>query len=272
MRLEMVRVCAGYGGADVLHDLSFGVDAGELVGLLGPNGCGKSTALRVLSHVLVPSSGAVRLDSASIDRLSRIEIARRIAFVPQQESAGFEFSVRDVVLMGRYPHLGSGKSPGPADYALADRALAAVDLARLADRSITQLSGGEHRRALLARALVQEAPLLLLDEPTAYLDITHQAEMLALVQAMVRDRTVGAIAALHDLNAAAEFCDRLILMRSGRVIAEGFPDQVLTPDNLRLAYDAAAQVAPNAATGRPIVLTVRPARSAGPPADSSSPK
>jgi iron complex transport system ATP-binding protein len=260
MRLEMTGVCAGYQAADVLHDLSFGVNSGELVGLLGPNGSGKSTALRVLSHVLPPRAGAVRLDSTPIDRLSRMEIARHIAFVPQQEPASFDFTVRDVVLMGRYPHLGSGRSPGPADYALAEKALADVDLAPLADRPITQLSGGEHRRVLLARALAQAAPLLLLDEPTAHLDITHQAEMLALVRALVREHGVGAVAALHDLNAAAEFCDRLILMRAGRVVSEGAPEDVFTPASFRIAFDAFARIAPNAATGRPMVLTVRPAR------------
>jgi iron complex transport system ATP-binding protein len=263
MRLEASEITAGYGGADVLTGVAIAVRAGEFVGLIGPNGCGKSTLLRVLSRVLQPRRGSVRLDDQELRHWSAKEIAQRLAFVPQQEPATFDFTVRDIVLMGRHPHHRRFQGETAEDYLLVNRALADTDILTLADRPVTQLSGGEHRRVLLARALAQQTPMLLLDEPTAHLDVTHQVELLTLVQRLTRERGVGALAALHDLSQAAEFCDRLILLRLGRVIAAGEPEAVLTPENLRAAYAAHAQIGRNPVTGKPMILTLHPAREAG---------
>ncbi len=260
MRLEAKEITAGYGGQDVLQAVSVAVEAGEFVGLIGPNGCGKSTLLRVVSHVLRPRRGTVTLDGKPIGQWPALEIARRMAFVPQEEPAAFDFTVRELVLMGRHPHHTRFRGDTAEDYACAARALAEADILHLADRPITQLSGGEHRRALLARALAQQTPLLLLDEPTAHLDMTHQVELLTLVHRLTRERGVGALAALHDLNQAAEFCDRLVLLCAGRLVAEGRPETALTPANLRVAYEAHAQIGRNPATGRPMVLAIHPAR------------
>lgn len=260
MRLEAEAIVAGYNQNPVLHGVRVAVESGEFVGLIGPNGCGKSTLLRVLTCVLRPRSGAVWLDGQQIERWSALERARRLAFVPQQEPAQFDFTVRDVVLMGRYPYRARFRSETREDYAIVGRALAEADLVHLADRSILHLSGGEYRRVLLARALAQQTPLLVLDEPTAHLDVTHQAELLHLTRRLTREKQVGALAALHDLNQAAEFCDRLVLLKSGRVIADGAPEQVLTVEHLRQVYDAAAQVGRNPATGRPMVLTLHSVR------------
>ena len=159
----------------MVRDVSLSVASGEFVGLIGPNGCGKSTLLRLLSGVLRPRQGTVRLDRALTTYTAR-DVARRMAFVPQQEQAAFEFTVQDVVLMGRFPHRQGQRGPTREDYALVDRALEELDIAHLKARSVRKMSGGEHRRVLLARARAQQTPLLLLDEPTAHLDITHQVE------------------------------------------------------------------------------------------------
>lgn len=260
MRLEAREITAGYGAEDVVRSVRIALEGGEFVGLIGPNGCGKSTLLRVLSRTLTPRQGEVWLDGKALTQWTMQEIARRIAFVPQQEPAAFDFTVRDIVLMGRHPHKARLESLNAEDYALAARALADADILALADRPVTQLSGGEHRRVLLARALAQQTPLMLLDEPTAHLDITHQVELLTLVRRLSRERSLGALAALHDLSQAAEFCDRLALMRGGRLLAEGTPDAVLTPDNLRAAYGATAQIGRNPVSGRPLLLSLHSAR------------
>ncbi len=262
MELIADRITAGYGGEPVLHQVSMTLREGELVGLIGPNGCGKSTLLRCLSRTLRVGSGSVRLDGRDIMAWPPKETAQRLAFVPQQEPALFEFTVRDLVLMGRHPHLERWKSETERDYKIVMQALADADILHLADRPVTQLSGGEHRRVLLARALAQQTPLLLLDEPTAHLDVTHQVELLNLVRRQTRSQGQGALAALHDLNQAAEFCDRLLLMHGGRIVAQGAPEAVLTAANLRAAYNADGQIGCNPVTGRPMLLAVRPARQA----------
>ena len=273
MNLTANQISAGYGGADILHSVSVGVATGEFVGLLGPNGCGKSTLLRVLSGVLRPRHGAVSLEGRDLLQWTATERAQRIAFVPQSETAAFDFSVRDIVLMGRYPHRQKFKSETARDYEIVALALVDADISHLADRPVTELSGGEHRRVLLARALAQQTPLLLLDEPTAHLDITHQAELLLLTRRLMRERGIGVMAALHDLNQAAEYCDRLILMRGGEIVAEGTPEATLTADNLRQVYNAEAQIGANPATGRPFIFALRPLSHApqiAPPGSSAS--
>jgi iron complex transport system ATP-binding protein len=262
MQLLATGVSAGYGEVDVLHEVNVEVNSGEFVGLVGPNGCGKSTLLRVLSKTLLSKHGSIVLDGVSIGKMSAIEMALAIAFVPQQEPAIFDFTVHDVVLMGRYPHHNRKKGDTEHDYEIVREALAAADICELIQRPITRLSGGEHRRVLLARALAQDAPLMLLDEPTAHLDVTHQAELLTLVQKLVKKKSVGALAALHELNHAAEYCDRLVLMCNGRVIHQGVPAEVLTPENLSTAYGARARVGKNPVTGRPIILSVTSLRDA----------
>lgn len=264
IRLEATLIVAGYGRTDVLRSLDVSVTTGEFVGLIGRNGCGKSTLLRVLTHVLACSQGEVTLEGRDIRKWSALERARRIAFVPQQESAYFDFTVRDIVLMGRYPHRKRGGLTD-TDFAIADSALRQTDTLALAERPVTQLSGGEHRRVLLARALAQDAPLLLMDEPTAHLDIAHQAEIMQTAHTLAHTQGRGVLAALHDLNQAAEFCDRLVLMLEGKVVADGTPEQVITPENLREAYSADAEIETNPITGRPYILRVTPLREALPP-------
>lgn len=253
-RLLARDLSAGYGRGTVLHSVSITLHSGELVGLVGPNGAGKSTLLRVLSRALPAASGELQLEGRPLHRFSSPEIAQRIAFVPQSEPTLFEFTVREVVLMGRYAHIRTRSRECDEDYSAAVRGMVATDTLHLAERPITELSGGEHRRVLIARALAQEAPVMLLDEPTANLDISHQADVLRLVRGLVDREGVAAIAALHDLNLASEYCDRIALLAGGRIIAEGAPREVFTETLLERVYGLELKVIRNPASGQPMVL------------------
>jgi iron complex transport system ATP-binding protein len=245
MQLQARSVYAGYGRTTVLHGVSIEAGPGEIVGLCGPNGSGKSTLLRVLSGTLAASRGELFVGEDSLPALSARERARRIAFVPQFEPALFDFGVRDVVMMGRYAWSRSRSAESAADREACGHAMAAADILHLGDRPITELSGGEHRRTLLARALAQEAPILLMDEPTAGLDLPHQFQILSLVRAKAAQGSIGAIVALHDLGLAAETCDRVALLSEGRILAQGAPAETLTSENLTRSFGAELRAMPN---------------------------
>lgn len=264
MRIEAQDLTAGYADRPVLRGVTLKLQRAEFVGLIGPNGAGKSTLLRALTRSMPLQGGTVNLDGDPIHRLSAREIARRIALVPQTEPTLFEFTVREVVLMGRHPHVHGLFGEKEEDFAIAARAMAATDTLHLADRPITALSGGEHRRALIARALAQNTPTLLLDEPTAHLDITHQTDLLSLVRRLSERDGTAVLTALHDLNLAAEFCDRLILLADGRIQADGSPEEVMTAENLQNAYGVSVQIGRNPVSGRPFLLPSPPiSRQAG---------
>ncbi|HXG25180.1 MAG TPA: heme ABC transporter ATP-binding protein [Chthonomonadales bacterium] len=256
MRIEARHITAGYGPRDILHDISLKLLPGEFVALIGPNGSGKSTLLRVLSGVLAPRAGELFLDGQPIARMRARDIARKIAFVPQTEPALFEFTVREVVLMGRHAHLRGLAGETQEDYAAATRAMAATDTLHLADRPITALSGGEHHRVLIARALAQCAPILLLDEPTAHLDLTHQADVLGIVRHLVDREGVSVLVALHDLNLASEYCDRMLLLSAGRIVAEGSPEVVLKAETLAEVYGGPVHIGRSPTSGKPFLFPV----------------
>jgi len=257
--IEAERVSFAYGPRPVLSDVTLAVAAGELVGVIGPNGGGKTTLVRLLSGVLAPAAGTIRLGGRPLAAYRRRELARRLAVVPQDPVLEFPFTALEVVLMGRAPHLSALGFPGAADVALARAAMARLDVAGLEDRPLDRVSGGERQRVLLARALAQGAEVLLLDEPTTHLDVRHQTGIYDVVQELARDSGIAVLSVLHDLNLAALYCDRLVLMSEGRVARAGAPADVLTADALRRAYGADVQVAANALTGAPIVLP-RPRR------------
>jgi iron complex transport system ATP-binding protein len=254
--LEAEGLAFAYGARPVLSDVSIAVAPGELVGVIGPNGGGKTTLVRLLSGVLAPRAGSVRLGGRLLGAHRRREVARRLAVVPQDPTIELPFTALEVVLMGRAPHLPSLGFPGERDLALARRAMARLDVAGVEDRPLDRLSGGERQRVLLARALAQEPEVLLLDEPTTHLDLRHQTGIYDVVQELRRERGTGVLSVLHDLNLAALHCDRLVLLAGGRVARQGGARDVLTADVLRAAYGTEVYVGVNPLTGGPIVLPI----------------
>lgn len=238
----------GYGVAGVDLDVA----AGEIVGLLGPNGAGKSTLVRVLSATVGPATGSIRLLGDEIGTLARREIARRVAVVPQEPAFQFPFTVLEVVLLGRHPHLAGLAFESAADIDRARAALARVGAADLAERPIGELSSGERQRVVVARALAQETPLLLLDEPASFLDLRHQVGLFDLLRELAGEGR-GILAVLHDLNLAAEYCDRVILLGAGRVAAAGATADVLTYANLTRLYGTEVYVDVHDLTGGLVV-------------------
>jgi iron complex transport system ATP-binding protein len=243
---------AWYGESHVLHGIDFDVLPGEVVTLLGRNGAGKTTLLRVACGLLAPSAGSVAIEGRAVGALSRRERARAIGLVPQESSFTFPFSVAEVVLMGRTPHLGWLGFEGARDVAAARAAMDRLGIADAADRSILELSGGERQLAVVARALAQEPRLLLLDEPTAFLDLRHRIEVLTRVREFAAAGG-GALVVSHDLGIAASFCDRLALLGGGRVLAAGPPAQVLAPECLREAFGIEAAIL-SGPDGQPVVV------------------
>ncbi|MBZ6496694.1 ATP-binding cassette domain-containing protein [Haloterrigena longa] len=237
-----------FGDLSVLEGISLTIDPGEFVGIIGPNGAGKTTLLRAISGALEPDSGTVRIDGVDVHGVSSRASSRLVSVVPQDTSLSFSFPVRDVVEMGRHPHRSRFSSPGPEDRAAVERALERTRTAEFAGRPIDEISGGQRQRVVLARAIAQETPAMVLDEPTASLDINHQVETLELVRELVAEgRTV--VAAIHDLDLAARYCDRLVLLADGAVSRDGSPSNVLTGDALADSFDANAVVTPNPVTG-----------------------
>lgn len=232
----------GRAARPVLHGVSVDVDPGRIVGLLGPNGSGKTTLLRILAGVLRPSSGDVTLDGRPMAELSRREVARRLAVVPQETHSTFDFSVLDMVLMGRYPHLGPFSLEDAADLQIAHDALAATGTDAFADRRFSTLSGGEKQRVVIASALAQASDALLLDEPTASLDVGYQLEIASLLKRLNAGRRTAMIVSTHDLNLAASLCDHVVLLHSGRVLAKGDTRSTLTPEHVRALYGVDADV------------------------------
>ena len=251
--IEVQNVTLSFGDTRVLSGVSLSVAPGTFVGLVGPNGAGKTTLLGTINAALSPDAGTVRVGGEDVRSLSRRAVSRRVATVPQDTTASFDFTVRQVVEMGRHPHrprFGTDPDPGAVD-----RALERTGTVELADRPIGQASGGERQRAVLARALAQDAPALVLDEPTASLDVNHQVETMDMVRGLV-DEGRTAIAAIHDLNLAARYCDALVLLADGEIFARGPPASVLTPDRLAAAFDARATVVEHPVTGSPLVTAL----------------
>jgi iron complex transport system ATP-binding protein len=248
-------VSVDLGGRRVLSGVSLTAEAGALVGLIGPNGAGKTTLLRAIRNGIEVASGAITLTGQSVTGLSAREIGRRAATVPQETALSFGFSVREAVAMGRHAHIGRFEAPDATDQAAVESALDRTSLTELSDRPVTDLSGGERQRVLLARALAQATPVLLLDEPTASLDINHAIRTLETVRSVVDDGT-AAVAAIHDLDLAARYCDRLVLLAEGEVVAAGPPSGVLTSDTLETAFDATAVVSRDDVTDAPRVTAL----------------
>lgn len=238
MKITTQQLHAVLGNTEILRGIDFEANEGEFVGIIGPNGSGKSTLLRCLYRVLTPSEGAVFLDGKELSSYRVKESAQKLAVVAQHNYYNFEFSVQDVVMMGRAPHKRALDRDTAEDYQIMRQSLKAVGMQEFEERSFSTLSGGEQQRIILARALAQQTPCLILDEPTNHLDIKYQLWLMDIVRNL--DCTV--ISAVHDLNIAAMYCDRLYAMKQGKLIAQGTPHELLTPDLIRELYEVDAEV------------------------------
>lgn len=252
--LRIKGVDVGYRERQVLKGISFAVSRGDFIGIIGPNGSGKSTLLRTMSRTLRPWKGEISLNGRDIYHLSGREVARNIAVVLQEASIGFAFSVLEIVLMGRAPHLGRFQLEAKKDFEIARSSLALTDTEKLAERPVNELSGGERQRVMIAKALTQEPNILLLDEPTVHLDINHQIEIFGLIKRLNKENGLTVIAVSHDLNLAAEYCERLILLKEGQIFTSGRSHDVLTVANIRKVYQADVLIEENPLTGSPLVI------------------
>jgi len=255
--LEAQGLTFGYGTQPTIEQVAFGIGRGELVGVVGPNGAGKSTLLGLLLGLLRPDAGRVLIDGQPISKLTRGQIARQVAFVPQHAGMHIGFTVGQVVAMARYPYRGSLQPLGAADTASIDRALAETGTDNLVDRLVTELSGGELQRVLLARAIAQDTPIMLLDEPTANLDLEHQLQIMGLVKAYTRSGR-SALMAIHDLSLAARYCDRLMILHDRRIVEDGPVDQTITEENLLKYFRVQARVDRSDPHTGPVVIPLAP--------------
>jgi iron complex transport system ATP-binding protein len=244
----------------VVGDVSLDVSSSDRLGILGPNGSGKTTLLKLLAGILTPTSGTVTLDGSPMRSLSRRDVARRIAVVPQHTHPAFDYTVLELVLMGRYPHLGAFEVESAADLEVAREALSATGTHEFAARPFSTLSGGEQQRVVIASALAQQADLLLLDEPTASLDPGYQLEIASLLRRLHKQRGVGIVMATHDLNLAASVCDRVVLLDAGGVIASGPTPEVLTRESIAALYGIDADVQFHSQAGHLVVVPIGRAR------------
>ena len=252
-RLRTRALTVSYGTAPVLRALDVEIPDNALTVIVGPNACGKSTLLRSLARMLRPTAGSVLLDGRSVAELSSKEYARELGLLPQSATAPDGMSVADLVARGRYPHQGLFRQWSTRDEAVVAEAMGATSVAELADRPVDSLSGGQRQRAWLAMALAQETPLLLLDEPTTYLDITHQLEVLDLARSLVTGgRTV--VAVLHELNLAFRYADHLVVMAGGEIVATGAPSTVVTPELMQQVYDLECRIVADPVSGTPLVV------------------
>lgn len=249
IRIEVCGVEVVYEAEPVVTGICFQVRKGEFIGLIGPNGSGKSTLLRAISRVLAPQKGAVLIDGRAVADYGRDELARGLAVVAQESPLHFDFTVSEVVRMGRIPHLKRFQREGPLDAQIVDRAFRLTRIETISERLVTQLSGGERQRVAIARALAQEPEILLLDEPTAHLDINYQIELMDLIRHLSLKDELTVLAVLHDLNLAAQYCDKLILLRKGHIYKLGTPDEVLTESAIWDVYGVRAIVGSYPITG-----------------------
>lgn len=261
-RLCGEALCAGYSGRQVLADVDFKVQDGSVTVLLGPNGSGKSTLLKTLARTLAPDAGKVLLDGTDIHRQSTRAVAQRLGILPQSPSAPDGLTVRELVGLGRFPYQSLMRQWSRHDEAAVEDAMAVADVAAFAERPVDALSGGQRQRCWIAMVLAQETELLLLDEPTTFLDLKVQVDLLELLVSLAHQKGRTLLVVLHDLNLAAAYADRLVMMKAGRILRDGTPEEVFTADNLKQVFDLDAQVIREPVAGRPVCVPVKRAGTA----------
>ncbi len=242
LKIEVANLTLAYGRNTVVRGVSFTMEPGCITGLVGPNGCGKSSIIKAVSRVMAPVSGSIRLNDTNVVEIPHMELARLLGVVPQIPLLPSNFTAFEVVLMGRNPHLGLFRYEGPSDLEIARQAMQQTRTSHLAERRIGELSGGEIQSVVIARVLAQQTQCILLDEPTSNLDIGRQIEVLDLMKSLCQEKGLTVGIALHDLNLAAQYCDKLILLHDGHIEAEGAPAAVITQANIREVYGAGSAV------------------------------
>jgi iron complex transport system ATP-binding protein len=253
-KLDIQNISLSYNGHNVVEGLSFRLFPGEVLGLVGPNGCGKTSVIKAISRVIPLRSGSILLDDQEMNCISHSRLARQIGVVPQNPSIPDSFTVSEVVLLGRNPHLGLLRNESARDLAIVWWAMDRTGILPLAERRMGELSGGERQRVTIARVLAQEPQAILLDEPTANLDINHQVEVLDLIQDLCREKRLGVLIALHDLNLAAQYCHHILMLKKGALHAEGTPEQVITAENIRTVYGTESYIQPHPDNQLPLVV------------------
>ena len=253
-RLSAETLTLAYGARTIVEGLSVGIPPGRITAIVGPNGCGKSTLLRALARLIAPREGQVVLDGKALHGRPSKEVARTLGLLPQSPTAPEGIAVADLVGRGRHPHQRALARWNEHDYEVVAASLAATGIADLADRSVDELSGGQRQRVWIAMALAQETDILLLDEPTTFLDVSHQVEVLDLLTDLNRDRGTTIVMVLHDMNLAARYADHVFAMRAGEVVADGPPHAVMTSDLIREIFALDAVVIDDPVSGTPIVL------------------
>lgn len=247
MKLAIEHVFYTIKGASIIHDVSMNIKAGQFIGVIGPNGSGKSTILKIASRIMEPNDGLIRLDGQHLYELSPKKVAQEMAVVSQETSLTFDFSVEEIVWMGRHPHKKLFQSDSEKDREIVQESLERVGMKGYEERSFMSLSGGEKQRVLIARALAQQAKLIILDEPTNHLDIRHQLQLMDLVKTL----NVTVLAALHDLNLASVYCDYLYVIKNGQVVMYGTPEKVLTTDRIREVFGVETEIIIHPVTKKP---------------------
>lgn len=256
MRLRADRVSAGYGDRLVLREVDLAIPDGQVTAIVGPNASGKSTLIRTLARLLTPRSGQVSLDGVGLAQIGTKQVARQIGYLPQSPVAPDGIRVRDIVARGRYPHQSLLRQWSPADEAAVTAAMVRTEVADLADRDLAELSGGQRQRVWLALTLAQHADILLLDEPTTYLDLAHQIDVLDLCRSLASEgHTV--VAVLHELGLAFRYADHVVVMSEGRIVAEGSPAAIVTADLISEVFGVACRIIPDPETGTPLVIPLR---------------
>jgi len=256
VRLKVKNVEFSYASVPILKDICIELAASEMLGVVGPNGAGKSTLLRCIDRILKPQRGSILLDEREIKKMNMLELAKKLGYIPQSTSQVFPATVFDTVLLGRRPHV--GWRSGEKDRKKVLKALQMLKIEKFAMRDINELSGGQQQKVFIARALTQEQDVLLFDEPTSNLDIKHQLEVMDIIKSIVREKGIAAIMAIHDLNLASRYADRIIMMNGGTIFDAGDAVSVLTPENIKRVYGVEAEVNNN--HGRPYIVPIRPVR------------
>jgi iron complex transport system ATP-binding protein len=256
LTIHLEKVSLGYGSKTILTDISLEARPGQMLGIIGPNGSGKSTLIRGMTRLIMPGSGQIFIDGRPINSMKHSELARLMAVVPQNAILPPLFTAIEIVLLGRTPHLGLFRYEGTKDLAIVENAMQITGTAHLADRKVGELSGGEKQRLVIARTLAQEPKIILMDEPTANLDINYQLEILDLIRHLRLEQKLIVIAALHDLNLAAQYCDHLVMLNHGKIYGQGTPETIVNKETIKEVYGADVYVYPHPVNKLPATLVV----------------